>query len=43
MDAARELRTGEIYGQSGDGSLVFTYRTEAGAIAELKTPGTGSV
>ncbi len=41
MDPDRELQTGEIYGQTGDGSLVFTYRTEARAIAEVQSPGVG--
>jgi hypothetical protein len=41
VDADRELQTGEIYGQTGDGSLVFTYRTETRAIAEVQSPGIG--
>ena len=36
-----ELQTGEIYGQTGDGSLVFTYRTESLANAEVQSRGIG--
>ena len=41
VDTYNELQTGEIYGQTGDGSPVFTYRTEARAIAEVQSPGIG--
>jgi hypothetical protein len=40
-DAAQELRTGRIYGLAGDGSLVYTYRTEARATAETQSPSSG--
>lgn len=41
VDPDKELQTGEIYGQTGDGSLVFTYRTATRAIAELQSPSVG--
>ena len=35
------MRTGRIYGQAGDGSWLFTFKTEAQAIAETASPRNG--
>lgn len=38
---SKVMRTGRIYGQAGDGSWLFTFKTEAQAIAETASPRNG--
>ena len=41
VDEAGRLRTGQVYGQTGDGSIVFSWSTRVKATAETSTPAVG--